>query len=60
MFPLSNATFASTTSATLIAALPNMTTFQTTSTASSAFDRSTTWMPSPMSRQWPRLSIVPA
>ena len=37
-----------------------MTTFQTTSTASSALDRSTTWIPSPMSRQWPRLSTLPA
>ena len=60
MLPLSSATFASTTSATLIAAFPSMTTFQTTSTASSGLDWNTIWMPSPMSRQWPRLSTFPA
>jgi hypothetical protein len=37
-----------------------MTTFQTTSTASSALERSTMLIPSPMSFQCPRLSILPA
>ena len=51
MLPLSSATFASTTSATLIAALPNMTMFQATSTVRSARERTTIRTPSPMSCQ---------
>ena len=50
MLPASSETFASATSATLIAPTPSVTTFQTMSTVRSARERRTTRKPSPMSR----------
>ena len=55
-FPESSVSFAKTTSATLIAALPRSTTFHTMRTVRSGADVSTRRTPSATSRQWPRVS----